>query len=79
MTHCEQVLDFILEHGSITQWDAYGFRPHACVRLPARINDLRNRGYAIKTVRETKKYDDGATVTYARYYMEDTNEQTVLS
>lgn len=70
MAHWNQILDYINEHGSITQQEAYHFKPHGCVRLPARINDLRNRGYAIKTVRETKKYDDGATVTYARYYME---------
>ena len=73
MTHCDQILDYIREHGSITQQDAYHFKPHGCVRLPARINDLRKLGYPIRTVRETKKYEDGATISFARYYMEDSN------
>ena len=76
MTHCEQILDFIRANGSITQQDAYRLKPHGCVRLPARINDLRNRGYEIRTVRETQRYDDGASVTYARYYLGVANDGT---
>lgn len=67
MSHCEQVLQFMEEHGSITQQDAYRFKPHGCTRLPARISDLKRRGYDIDTVMETRKYEDGASVTYARY------------
>lgn len=67
MTHCEQILDFMREHGSITQQDAYHLKPHGCTRLPARINDLKNKGYSIVKVMETRKFDDGASVTYARY------------
>ena len=73
MTHCEQILDHIREHGSITQQDAYHFKPHGCTRLASRVHDLKVMGYPIAKVMETKKYDDGATISYARYYLEDTN------
>ena len=76
MNHCEQILDFIRANGSITQQDAYHLKPHGCVRLPARINDLRNRGYDIRTVRETQRYDDGASVTYARYFLGEASNGT---
>lgn len=36
----------------------------------ARIADLRERGYTIKTEMVTKKNDDGHTVNFAKYRME---------
>lgn len=71
MTHCEQILAFIETNGSITQQDAYHLKPHGCTRLASRICDLRMMGHDIRKVMETKKYEDGASVTYARYYLEE--------
>lgn len=78
MTHCEQALDFMQKHGSITPQDALHFRPHGCTRLAARIADLKALGYDIEKVMETKRYDDGVSVSYARYFIreEKTNDGT---
>jgi len=75
MTHCEQALAFMQEHGSITPQDALHFKPHGCTRLAARIADLKALGYDIAKVMETKRYDDGVSVSYARYYLEDMNDE----
>ena len=54
MTQCEQTLQHMKQHGSITPLDAIGF---GCLRLSARIYDLRQSGVRIKTkiVTENKK------------------------
>ena len=41
----DQVLAYLKKNGSITQWDA--IQEFACLRLSARIYDLRCRGYKI--------------------------------
>lgn len=68
-TKARQV-DMVLQHlhdfGSITQKDATEY--YGIMRLPARINDLRNFGFEITTVNETCKNRFGKTVKYARYY-----------
>lgn len=46
MTQNEKVLDYMLRHGSISQREAVQF---GCYRLSARIHDLREQEYAIKT------------------------------
>ena len=74
MTHCEQVLDFIRTNGSITPADALTFKPRACMRLAARISDLKDRGYVIDPVMETKQYEDGSTVRYARYFLREEDD-----
>ncbi len=76
MTHCEQALEFMRAHGSITPADALGFRPHACTRLAARISDLKYRGHVIDTVIETRQYEDGSTTRNARYYLKEANDGT---
>lgn len=65
--------DMILRHlkthkRGITQADAV--EKFGCYRLSARISDLREMGYDIKTENETKKNRYGVTVTYARYKLE---------
>ena len=47
----------------ITSMDAFRL---GCTRLAARISDLRNDGYSIRSERETKNKK-----TYVRYHLED--------
>lgn len=58
------VLQYLYEHGAITDRDAYilGIR-----RLSARIKDLRNAGYPIKTTNKTTRNRHGHTTNYASY------------
>ena len=63
--------DMILRHlrafGSISPKEALEL--YGCMRLSARINDLKRQGFAIKAGRETARNRRGEKVTYARYYM----------
>ena len=45
-------------------------REYGCMRLGARIYDLKRQGFAIRAGRETSRNRRGDKVTYARYYME---------
>ena len=47
MNHRMKILEYMKEHGSITQQDAY--LKLGCTRLAARIKDLRGEGYQIMT------------------------------
>jgi hypothetical protein len=61
------IYNHLLEHGNITSVEALiRFR---CFRLAARILDLRNHGYAIRTERIT----DPLGAKYARYHLEKKN------
>ena len=70
MTNTDKTLDYLMRNGSITQQDALRFQPHACTRLADCIFKLRKQGYRIITKNETKRYEDGTSVTYARYFLE---------
>lgn len=68
--------DLILMHmrkyGSITQNDAddeYGIK-----RLSARINELRNMGYAIKTDMIACRNRRGRISNYAKYSLEEAGQ-----
>ena len=64
----ELVLMHLQEYGSITQNEAddmYGIK-----RLSARINELRNMGYAIQTEMVSCKNRRGRVSNFARYYLE---------
>lgn len=69
MSQADMILMFMRENGSITPLDA--IREFGCLRLGARIYDLRKRGYSIsrKLDKSTNRY--GKTVTYARYMIEE--------
>ncbi len=58
-TQQKQVIAFIRRRGSITALDAMRF---GCLRLAARISDLKAEGYQIASKLETKRGK-----TYARY------------
>lgn len=71
MNQNEQVLSYLMEHGSITPMDA--IENFGIMRLGARIFDLKSSGVPIKTLQETNKNRNGKQVRYARYVLEDNN------
>jgi hypothetical protein len=71
LTQCEKIVEYMNEHGSITQLDAYKL---GCMRLPSRIHDLRKQGYAINVKTERVKKADGGYAPIARYSLQDDAE-----
>ena len=67
MTQLERLLKWLQDFGSITPAEAY--EELGIMRLAARIKDLRDAGYPIIVVMESKKNRYGVTVSYARYSM----------
>lgn len=65
MKQAERVLKYMRDFGSITQLEA--IRDISCMRLGARIFDLKREGYAIKKEMETSKKRYGEDTSYARY------------
>lgn len=65
MAQRTQILNYMQEHGSITALEAV--QELGCMRLAARIADLKDMGYKIKatTVRGTNRF--GKHTEYARY------------
>ena len=72
MTQCERIINYIEDNGSITQLDA--LREFGCMRLASRISDLKKSGFCITTEIETARNRYGEKVRYARYRMEQGNE-----
>ena len=64
-SQCDKILAYMQEVGSITPLDA--IREFSCLRLGARIWDLKQKGYKIRTDIESAKNRYGETVHYARY------------
>lgn len=64
MTQNEMVLEFIKEHGSITQRDAIKF---GCYRLSARIADLKAQGIRIDSLPTTVTKADGTKTRISVY------------
>ena len=64
-THCDRVVDYINEFGSITSLDA--FRDLGVTRLSAVVFDLKKKGIPIETQFESSKNRWGDTTNYARY------------
>lgn len=64
----DDILRYMQEVGEITPVDA--MREFSCMRLAARISDLRRDGHKIiaERVRGTNRF--GRTVTYAKYRLE---------
>ena len=62
------ILDHLMKHGSISQYEAADI--FGCWRLSARISDLRDLGYSIKTEMIKTKNRYGHTVMYGRYSLE---------
>lgn len=66
---CRKILRYMQDYGSITPIDA--IREFSCLRLGARIFDLKKAGYAISTEIEASTNKYGDTVHYARYTLEN--------
>ena len=65
MKQTERILQYMRDFGSITQLEA--IRDISCMRLGARIFDLKREGYTIKKEMETSKNRYGEDTSYARY------------
>lgn len=65
MTQTEMVLRYMQDFGSITPVDA--MREFGCMRLGARIYDLKRDGHVIITERKKHKNRYGRKISYARY------------
>lgn len=71
MTQCDKILEYMKRHPSgITAQEAAAKKNDIhCMRLAARIFDLKAKRHEIGKVIETYKNDDGYTVNYARYFL----------
>lgn len=69
MTQDEKILSFMKENGSITPLEAMA--EFGCMRLAARIADLRSQGIAITRKMERSRNRYGETVSFARYSLEE--------
>lgn len=69
MTQQDMILQFMQDEGSITPLDA--LREFGCMRLGARIFDLKRRGIGITRVMEHRENRYGKRVQYARYFLEE--------
>ena len=70
MTQKEMILAYMREHGSITPMEALNYC--GCMRLSARIHDLRNMGHDIVMDLVTVKSRNGVKTKVSRYRL---NEQ----
>lgn len=70
----QMILEFLQRNGHITPKAAeinFG-----CMRLAARIKELRDEGHVIRMVKESGTNRYGKKMSYAVYFLEDTaNEQ----
>ena len=67
-TQCEMALEYMKKFDSITPLEA--LTAFGCFRLPARISDLRNRGYSISMERNKEGKH------YGIYRLEENNVQS---
>lgn len=73
-TQAERVIDYIVRFGSITRADA--LIDLGIANLPAVIDDLRHKkGYHIltKEIKTKNRYEQN--ITYARYYLVESEEE----
>ncbi len=69
MTQTEKILEFMRANGSITPMDALS--EFGCMRLAARIADIRSSGVNVISVMEQSKNRYGEIVRFARYRLEE--------
>lgn len=75
MTQCDRILRHLEDAGSITQAEAMS--EYGIMRLAARVADLRGRGIDISRTMETSKNRYGEPVSYARYFLEECNNDNL--
>lgn len=71
-TQTSVVLAHLQKNGSITSMEAFDL--YGVTRLSAVVFNLRAAGYSIETITEHTVNRYGRRVAYARYELEDTNE-----
>lgn len=67
MNQCEMILEYMRRYGSITPLEA--LNELGCMRLGARIWDLRHAGNVIVSEREDGLNRNGNRVSWSRYYL----------
>lgn len=65
MTQCERILRHMKDYGPIDPMTA--IKDYGCMRLSARIADLKGMGYPIRTKRVTNKNRYGESTNYCVY------------
>lgn len=61
----DKIINYLKKHGSISQYEAT--QEIGCYRLPARISDLKKKGYVFKTEIVTTRNRDGHATNFAKY------------
>lgn len=69
MKQTERILQYMHDFGSISPVEA--MQDLGCMRLGARIFELKQAGHAIRREMETGKNRYGETTSYARYRLDD--------
>ena len=69
MKQCERILRHMKDHGSITQ--AQAMAEYGCMRLAARIADLKRQGYAISVTTGHGKNRYGEKTAFAVYRLQE--------
>lgn len=69
MTQTSQILDHLKAYHTITPLDA--LRLYGCMRLGARIWDLKRMGHRIRSEIVTDVNKNGEPVRFAQYTLED--------
>lgn len=70
-SQCKLILFYLKEYGKITAKDA--LQLCGCMRLAARIHDLRRKGIGITTEKSEYKNRAGNRVSYAIYKLDVKN------
>ena len=70
--HCDLILQHMKTYGSINPKEAAN--EYGCMRLAARLKDLRNRGVAIDTEIVKGKNRHGGDTRYAVYHLAEVVE-----
>ena len=72
MTQKEMIKDHLDREGSITSAEAMSL--YGIARLASRIDEMRQDGYAIKSVPIISRNRYGKKIRYTRYEWEETND-----
>ena len=67
MTQKQLILEYLQTNGSITPRDA--MEQFGCMRLGARIYDLKREGHDIRKAMEARPNRFGVETRYARYFI----------
>lgn len=71
-SQANRLLDYLKEFGSVTTWEA--FKELGITRLSARIFEIKERGYLIKTELVNDKNRFGESIHYNKYSLIEENK-----